>query len=95
LKSLTFLVFYVQKIVVKYPFPASDQTIEEAIKAKKIGFCTIDPTEYAGESDKRITHIEIYTIMFICIKWKASYILQRESSVILSSTQKDFKNGIV
>jgi hypothetical protein len=51
------------KIVVKYPFPASDQTIEESIKAKNIGFCTIDPTEYAGESDKRITYIEIYTII--------------------------------
>jgi hypothetical protein len=64
LKSLTFLVFYVQKIVVKYPFPASDQTIEEAIKAKKISYCTIDPTEYAGESDKRITYYKAETVLF-------------------------------
>jgi hypothetical protein len=45
---------------------ARDQTIEEAITAKKISYCTIDPTQYAGESDKRIilksTHVYMYQV---------------------------------
>jgi hypothetical protein len=68
---LYFVSFLCLKIAVKYPFPASDQTIEEAIKAKKIGYCTIDLTEYAGESDKRITYTDRHkkrlTLTFINI----------------------------
>jgi hypothetical protein len=50
---------------IKRPFAARDQTIEEAIKAKKISSCTIDPTEYTGESDKIINYIETYECLYV------------------------------
>jgi hypothetical protein len=75
---------------IKCPFGARDQTIEEAVTAKKISYCTIDPTQYAGESDKRIILKSTHVYMYVC-KCKASYILQSGNSVILLSTQKRFE----
>jgi hypothetical protein len=78
---------------IKRPFAARDQTIEEAIKAKKISSCTIDPIEYTGESDKIIilkpTNVYMYQVQ------GQLHMTKRNQCYFVVYTKKDLKYGVV